>query len=101
MLLIQIGSLLFGIRKAEILDQYYTGIGKKNCEKIELVAMDGARTYISSTTRYAVNALIVYDKFHLIQKLNNTVDTVRKLELHKAHTAKDQELIFIICLKKK
>ncbi len=63
--------------------------------------MDGARTYISSTTRYAVNALIVYDKFHLIQKLNNTVDTVRKLELRKARTEKDQELIDLMNCKKR
>lgn len=65
-------------RKAEILDLYYKGIGSDNCQKIESVAMDGARTYISSTTRYAINALIVYDKFHIMQKLNNTVDDVRK-----------------------
>ena len=88
-------------RKAEILDQYYTGIGKENCEKIKSVAMDGARTYISSTTKYAVNALIVYDKFHLVQKLNNTVDTVRKLELRKARLEKDQELINLMNCKKR
>ena len=80
-------------RKAEILDQYYQGIGPENCQKIESVAMDGARTFISSTTRYAVNALIVYDRFHLSQKLNNTVDTVRKTELQKARSNKEQPLI--------
>lgn len=75
-------------RKSEILDKYYQGIGAANCAKIESVAMDGARTYISSTTKYAINALIVYDKFHLYQKLNNTVDTVRKMELQKARSEK-------------
>ncbi len=88
-------------RKAEILNQYYEGIGPKNCEKIVSVAMDGARTYISSTTKYAVNALIVYDKFHLVQKLNNTVDEVRKSELQKARSAKDQELIDMMNCKKR
>lgn len=88
-------------RKAEILDQYYQGIGKRQCKKIKSVAMDGARTYISSTTRYAKNALIVYDKFHLVQKLNNTVDTVRKLELRKARTDKDQKLIDLMNCKKR
>ena len=75
-------------RKSEILDKYYQGIGPENCGKIESVAMDGARTFISSTTKYAINALIVYDKFHLFQKLNNTVDTVRKIELQKARSQK-------------
>ena len=88
-------------RKAEILDQYYEGIGQENCNKIESVAMDGARTYISSTTKYAVNALIVYDKFHLVQKLNRTVDTVRKLELQKARAEKDQELINLMNCKRR
>lgn len=88
-------------RKAEILDQYYEGIGPTACEKIESVAMDGARTYISSTTRYAVNALIVYDKFHLVQKLNRTVDAVRKLELQKARSEKDQELVDLMNCKQR
>lgn len=80
-------------RKAEILDRYYKALGPEACERIESVAMDGARTYISSTTRYAVNALIVYDKFHIMQKLNNTVDSVRKMELLKARTQGNQELV--------
>lgn len=80
-------------RKAEILDKYYEGIGVENCQKIESVAMDGARTYISSTTKHAVNALIVYDKFHIMQKLNNTVDEVRKDELLKARKNGNQEII--------
>jgi len=80
-------------RKAEVLNRYYNGIGKAACENIESVALDGARTYISSTQQYAVNALIVYDRFHIIQQLNKTVDTVRKQELDKAHQRGDQELI--------
>src|SRR3989338_9191142 len=44
-------------------------VGTDACERIESVALDGARTYISSTNKYAVNALVVYDKFHIMQKL--------------------------------
>lgn len=80
-------------RKAEVLDRYYKGIGQDNCQKIETVALDGARTYISSTNQYAVKALIVYDKFHVIQKLNMAVDTVRRQELHKARVTKQDDLV--------
>ena len=80
-------------RTTEVLDKYYDSIGKEDCEKIESVAMDGARTYISSTSKKAPNALIVYDKFHVVQKLNTTVDTVRKLELRKAHKEGREDLI--------
>ncbi len=80
-------------RKAEILDKYYTGIGKDNCLKIQSVALDGAQSYISSTNNHAINATIVYDKFHMSQKLNRAVDAVRKMELRKARAEKNNELI--------
>lgn len=80
-------------RKSEILDKYYEGIGEINCKKVESVALDGARTYISSTTKYAVNAVIVLDRFHIAQKVNNTVDSVRKTELQKARKTNENDLI--------
>ena len=80
-------------RKSNILNQYYQGIGKKNCEKVASVALDGARTYISSTSKYAINALIVLDRFHIAQKINNTVDSVRKIELQKARKNDEDDLI--------
>lgn len=80
-------------RKAEVLDRYYEGIGKEACEQIESVALDGARTYIGSTNKYAINATIVYDKFHIAQKLNQAVDLTRKQELRKARKENNTELI--------
>lgn len=88
-------------RKSEILNKYYKGIGVENCKKIESVALDGAKTYISSTTRYAINALIVYDKFHIAQKLNNTVDSVRKQELLKARKSERDDLIELMNCKQR
>ena len=88
-------------RKAEVLDQYFQGIGKDNCARIESVALDGARHYISSSSRYAVNALIVYDRFHIMQKLNGAVDAVRKHELRKARTEKNNQLIELIDCKQR
>ena len=80
-------------RKAEVLDGYYTGLGPEKCAKIASVALNGARTYISSTRRYAVNALIVYDRFHVMQKLNHAIDAVRKEELRKARKTDDKQLV--------
>ena len=88
-------------RKSEVLNQYFQGIGENNCKRIESVALDGARHYISSSNHYAVNALIVYDKFHIMQKLNNAVDTVRKQELRKARTEKNDELVDLISCKQR
>ncbi|NTV29809.1 MAG: ISL3 family transposase [Candidatus Omnitrophica bacterium] len=80
-------------RKAEVLDRYYESLGKENCEKIQSVALDGARTYISSTVNHAVNASIVLDRFHATQKASQALDQVRKSELAKARENKDEELI--------
>ncbi len=88
-------------RKTEVLDRYYTGIGEDNCKRIESVALDGARTFISSTGKYAVNALIVYDKFHIIQKLNWAVDMARKQELQKARKENNEELVDLINCKQR
>lgn len=83
-------------RKTEVLDRYYAGIGDEACKGIESVALDGARTFISSTNKYAVNALIVYDKFHIMQKLNWAVDMTRKQELRKARKENNDELVDLI-----
>lgn len=80
-------------RKAEVLDRYFMGIGEEACKRIDSVALDGARTYISSSSHYAVNALIVYDKFHIHQKINNTVDAVRKDELNKARKSGNDQVV--------
>lgn len=80
-------------RKAEVLNRYYESIGKDNCQKIETVALDGARTYISSTTDYAVNAKIVLDRFHATQKASKALDQVRRDELSKARKNDNEELI--------
>lgn len=76
------------------------------------MAEDGAKHYISSTNRYALNALIVYDRFHIMQKLNPStmlrvdsersrrvnwaVDMVRKEELRKARADENNELVELI-----
>ena len=80
-------------RKSEVLDQYYGSIGKENCEKVESVALDGAQTYISSTEKNALNAIVVLDRFHAAQKANKAADQVRRNELRNARKNKDEELI--------
>ena len=74
------------------LDKFFHGLGGENCAKIEAVASDGARGYLSSIQQYATNALIVLDHFHVKKYLNDAVDTVRKEELKKARQQNNGEL---------
>ncbi|MCK5213901.1 MAG: ISL3 family transposase [Candidatus Omnitrophica bacterium] len=82
-------------RKSKVLNKYYESLGEDNCQKIESVSLDGAKTYISSSKKHAVNALIVLDRFHAVQKVNNAIDHVRKNELRKARKNEDEELILL------
>lgn len=60
------------------------------------MALDGAETFISFTNKYAINVTIVYDKFHMIQKLNWAVDMIKKQELRKARREGNKELVELI-----
>ena len=78
------------------LNSFFRRLGKTNCEKIEAVACDGAKGYLSSIKQYASNALIVLDHFHVKKYLNDAVDTVRKEELKRARQQNNGELAAIL-----
>lgn len=78
------------------LDKFFRSLGKENCEKIEAVASDGAKGYLSSIKQYAGNALVVLDHFHVKKYLNDAVDTVRKEELKRARQQNNGELSEIL-----
>jgi transposase len=78
------------------LDKFFRSLGEENCEKIEAVACDGARGYLSSIKQYATNALIVLDHFHVKKYLNDAVDTVRKEELKRARQQNNGALSAIL-----
>ena len=79
-------------RGKDVLNKYYEKLGPGKCTKIESVAMDGASGFISSTRENAPQAVLVYDKFHINQKLNTAIDDVRKQELRIARKNNDKEL---------
>jgi len=80
-------------RKAEVLDKYYDSLTQGQLKGIESVALDGAKTYISSTKNKVPGAMIIWDRFHMVNKANKTVDQIRRSELKKARREKDIELI--------
>jgi transposase len=83
-------------RGKTVLDKFYHKLGKKGCGKIEAVASDGARGFLSSTKKHLTKAVIVLDHFHVKKYLNDAVDTVRKEELRKATQQDNKELSAIL-----
>lgn len=83
-------------RGKSVLDKFYHEIGSDGCNKIEAVASDGARGFISSMKEHAKNALIVLDHFHVKKYLNDAVEQVRKEELKRARQDNNTDLSEIL-----
>lgn len=75
-------------RSKEALDQFYALLGAKACKKILVVAMDQFDGYAAATKDSCPNATVVWDKFHIMQNLQEAVNETRK-ELHGELSSKD------------
>jgi transposase len=69
-------------RSEASLDQFYTWLGPEKSGKIRLAVMDMWKGFRNSTLKEgnAPQALIVFDKFHVLRHLQDALDTVRKSE---------------------
>ena len=77
-------------RKKETLDAFFTLLGEEKQRLIAVVVLDMWDPYIASVKEYCPSADIVIDKFHIIKKVNEAVDAIRKQEFAKA---KEEERI--------
>lgn len=67
-------------RKEEDLDLFYSEIGPERCAKIQLAVMDMWKAFRNSTRNRAPQALVVFDKFHVLRHLANAMDHIRRQE---------------------
>jgi transposase len=70
-------------RKKETLDVFFTELGAEKCARIEVCVLDMWDPYIASIHEHT-HAAIVYDLFHVANRINDALDTVRKQEFNKA-----------------
>ena len=82
----------FGGRKEEHLDAFYKGIGLKTSNMIKIAVMDMWKPFRNSTETNAPQAEIIYDKFHILQHLNQALDEVRRIE-YKRVQGKERQYI--------
>jgi len=64
-------------RKTESLDAFFQELGPERSMKIQVCCMDMWDPYIKSV-RKNTNADIVFDKFHVIKKINEALDKIRR-----------------------
>ncbi len=67
-------------RSEKDMDQFYAYLGKKNAKKLRLAVMDMWKPFRNSTQAHAPQAAILFDKFHVLRHLGETLDKIRKAE---------------------
>lgn len=68
-------------RDEAALNGFWELLGPDACDQIEAVSMDMGQSYQNSTRKYCRNADLIFDPFHLMKKMNEAVDEVRKQEI--------------------
>ena len=77
------GNLLWiGLdRKQEILDEFFRWLGRRKARTIQAICLDRWAPYLASVREQAPQATLVFDRFHVVQHLNQALDKVRKAEV--------------------
>lgn len=68
-------------RRKEALDLFFQLIGPEACAAIEVVTADQHDGYAASVAEHCMNATLVWDRFHLVQRFNEALNEERKTEL--------------------
>ena len=81
-------------RSEKSLDLFFQWLGPRKCKGIRLAVMDMWKPFRKSTLKAgnAPQARILYDKFHILKKLNEALDKVRKSEYARL-SGKDRRFI--------
>jgi transposase len=66
---------------------FFAALGPQKTARLECVAMDMSPAYLAAVEEAAPQAVVVYDRFHIMQYLNEAVDEVRREEQRKADRA--------------
>ena len=65
-------------RTAEALGRFFKELGPRRCKRLQAVSMDMWEAYIETAKKYAPQAKICFDRFHVVRHLNAAVDEVRR-----------------------
>ncbi|MEJ5378065.1 MAG: ISL3 family transposase, partial [bacterium] len=79
-------------RSSSTLEAFCEQLGAKRCGQIEAVCCDMWAPYVDVVRQRFPNAVMVFDKFHIVRHLLEAVDTVRRQEARQLQ-AKNPELL--------
>jgi transposase len=84
-------KIIIGRAYAEVYEGL-NSLGKERLEKIEYASLDMWDPFIKAITELCPNVNLVFDKFHVVKKVNEALDAVRKKEFAKASEAERKEM---------
>ena len=64
-------------------------------EKVRTVTMDMSTSYIAAVNEYMLQAEIVFDRFHIVKKMNEAVDQIRKEERKEYEGLKNSRYLWL------
>jgi transposase len=77
-------------RTEEAVRPFFTKeMGKRRCQTLQVVCMDMWAAYAKLVRDHAVNAQILFDRFHIVKHLNEAVDSARR-DLWRQLTTKER-----------
>ena len=79
-------------RKKKTLDKFFKKLGKEKTKNIEVFVTDMWDPYIASIKKNCPSAEIVFDKFHVLKKINEALDKIRKKEFAIADVKERKEM---------
>jgi transposase len=79
-------------RKEASLHEFYDWLGEKRAKRLRLAVMDMWRPFETVTRKRAPQAAILFDKFHILKKLGEALNTIR-LNEYRRLSEKDRQYI--------
>jgi len=80
-------------RTAKTLLRFFFKLGKERCKKIKYVCSDMWKAYLKVIKKKIPQALHILDRFHIVAKLNDAVDEVRRAEAKRLKAGGYEEIL--------
>jgi transposase len=68
-------------KNADTLRKFFTDLGKERCALLKAVTIDMSAAYRAAAEEHAINADIIFDRFHVQKLAHDALDEVRRAEV--------------------
>lgn len=80
-------------RKVKTLDKFFENMPENDRINIKAITMDMWDPYIKAVRKWCPDAVIVFDKFHIVSSFSKVIDQVRRSETKKAISEQEQTVL--------